>query len=90
MTELTDERITDQAEQHIYQAQLLIQGSSASLLLAPAANPAKVSVFLLKFHPWHKQVKVKADLSSCIFFPVSGKCSAASRKAAKLLDAHVK
>lgn len=40
-------------------------------------------------HPWHKQVKVKADVSSCIFFPVSGKSSAGSQKAAKLLDAYV-
>lgn len=45
MTGLTHERVTDQAEQHIYQAQLLIPGTGATSLLALAANTAKVSAF---------------------------------------------
>jgi len=90
VTGLTHKRVTEQAEQHIFQAQLLIQDSSASSLLALAADTAKVPAFLWKLHPQHKRVKVKAELSSCIFFPVSGKSSACSQKTAKLLDTHVK
>lgn len=48
MTALIHQRVTDQAEKHIYQAQLLIQGSSATSLPAPVADTAKVSAFLLK------------------------------------------
>lgn len=41
-------RVIHQAEQHIYQAQLLILGSSTASLLALADDAAQVVAFLLK------------------------------------------
>lgn len=41
-------RVTHQAEQHIYQAQLLILGSSTASLLALADDAAQAAAFLLK------------------------------------------